>query len=153
MNLVHPAWPHALMIEPSCDDKATCALSHLLFHPFASCSMSEVLTATSMDPSLSSASMVASYRGRYAKRRNQSCACHSCAEAQHMNGICTVQAIRSLLSTEFPDLKHVETSTLHRGVAGARHNFLPSPPTQNKLDVLRQVHSVHICIDAGSEAK
>ncbi len=50
-----------------------------------------------------------------------------------------VQAIRSLLSAEFPDLKHVETSTLHRGVAGARHNFLPSPPTQNKLDVLRQV--------------
>ena len=50
----------------------------------------------------------------------------------------SVQAIRSLLSTEFPDLKHIETSTLHRGVAGARHSFLPSPPALNKLDVLRQ---------------
>ena len=56
-----------------------------------------------------------------------------------MTGLHGVQAIRSLLSTEFPDLKHVETSSLHRGVAGARHNFLPSPPAQNKLDVLRQV--------------
>ena len=56
-----------------------------------------------------------------------------------MTGMHGVQAIRSLLSAEFPDLKHVETSTLHRGVAGARHNFLPSPPAQNKLDVLRQV--------------
>ena len=62
-----------------------------------------------------------------------------------MTGLHGVQAIRSLLSTEFPDLKHVETSSLHRGVAGARHNFLPSPPAQNKLDVLRQVWraSVH----------
>lgn len=51
-----------------------------------------------------------------------------------------MQAIRTLLASEFPDLRHVETSSLHRGVAGARHNFLPSLATQNKLDVLAQVH-------------
>ena len=51
------------------------------------------------------------------------------------------QAIRRLLAEEFPDLNFVETSTLHRGVAGARHSFLPSPPAQNKLDVLAQVGS------------
>ena len=49
------------------------------------------------------------------------------------------QAIRRLLAEEFPDLNFVETSTLHRGVAGARHSFLPAPPAQNKLDVLAQV--------------
>ena len=52
-----------------------------------------------------------------------------------------VQAIRRLLAEEFPELNFVETSTLHRGVAGARHSFLPSPPAQNKLDVLAQVSS------------
>ena len=51
------------------------------------------------------------------------------------------QAIRRLLAEEFPDLNFVETSTLHRGVAGARHSFLPSSPAQNKLDVLAQVSS------------
>ena len=51
------------------------------------------------------------------------------------------QAIRRLLAEEFPDLHFVETSTLHRGVAGARHSFLPAPPAQNKLDVLAQVSS------------
>ncbi len=67
-----------------------------------------------------------------------------------MQGLCigeslgivlVVQAIRRLLAEEFPELNFVETSTLHRGVAGARHSFLPSPPAQNKLDVLAQVSS------------
>ena len=53
--------------------------------------------------------------------------------------VCAAQAIRTLLAAEFPRLKHVETSTLHRGVAGARHSFLPCPPDQNKLEVLAQV--------------
>lgn len=50
-----------------------------------------------------------------------------------------VQAVRKLLDSEFPRLKRVETSSLHRGVAGARHSFLPAPPSSNKLDVLSQV--------------
>ena len=36
-------------------------------------------------------------------------------------------------------MKQVETSSLHRGVAGARHSFLPLPGSANKLDVLLQV--------------
>lgn len=36
-------------------------------------------------------------------------------------------------------MKQIETATLHRGVAGARHTFLPLPPTANKLDLLLQV--------------
>lgn len=55
-----------------------------------------------------------------------------------------VQAIRKLLETEFPNLKRVETSSLHKGVAGARHNFLPAPGNTNKLDILAQVsHLLH----------
>ena len=36
-------------------------------------------------------------------------------------------------------MKQVETSSLHRGVAGARHAFVPLPPSANKLDLLLQV--------------
>ncbi|EIE27092.1 DEAD-domain-containing protein [Coccomyxa subellipsoidea C-169] len=49
------------------------------------------------------------------------------------------QAVRKLLDTEFPNLKRVETSSLHRGVVGARHSFLAAPPNANKLDVLSQI--------------
>ena len=45
-------------------------------------------------------------------------------------------------------MKQIETATLHRGVAGARHTFLPLPPTANKLDLLLQVRdSLHGCSD------
>ena len=47
--------------------------------------------------------------------------------------------MKKLLAAEFPDLRRVETASLHRGVAGARHSFLPAPPNSNKLDVLAQV--------------
>lgn len=39
---------------------------------------------------------------------------------------------------DLPRIKHIETSSLHRGVAGARHTFLPLPPMANKLDTLLQ---------------
>ena len=56
-----------------------------------------------------------------------------------------VQAVKKLLAKEFPELKRVETSSLHRGVAGARHSFLPAPPNSNKLDVLAQVPQRPFC--------
>jgi hypothetical protein len=49
------------------------------------------------------------------------------------------QAVKKLLAAEFPDLKRIETGSLHRGVAGARHSFLPALANSNKLDVLAQV--------------
>jgi hypothetical protein len=36
-------------------------------------------------------------------------------------------------------MRTVETKTLHKGVAGARHSFLPLPSAGDKLDVLMQV--------------
>ena len=35
-------------------------------------------------------------------------------------------------------MRRVETSSLHRGVAGARHAFVPMPAAANKLDLLLQ---------------
>lgn len=49
------------------------------------------------------------------------------------------QAVRKLLAAELPELRRVETQSLHRGVAGARHGFLEVPAGSNKLDMLRQV--------------
>ena len=36
-------------------------------------------------------------------------------------------------------MRTVETKSLHKGVVGARHSFLPLPPNSDKLDVLLQV--------------
>lgn len=48
-------------------------------------------------------------------------------------------------------MRKVETSSLHHGVAGARHTFVPLPPVSNKLDLLLQVcpgggPAWHICL-------
>lgn len=47
--------------------------------------------------------------------------------------------IRRLLDDKFPDMRRLETKSLHKGVAGARHTFLRQQPGQNKLDLLLQV--------------
>lgn len=49
------------------------------------------------------------------------------------------KAIKGLLSEEFPSMRRIETTTLHRGVAGSRHTFHAVPATANKLAVLLQV--------------
>ena len=36
-------------------------------------------------------------------------------------------------------MQRIETKSLHKGVAGARHTFLPQSAGQNKLDLLLQV--------------
>ena len=36
-------------------------------------------------------------------------------------------------------MRHVETASLHRGIAGSQHSFLPVPPGANKMQQLLQV--------------
>ena len=36
-------------------------------------------------------------------------------------------------------MRHVETASLHRGIAGSQHSFLPVPPGANKMQQLVQV--------------
>lgn len=50
-----------------------------------------------------------------------------------------LQPIRRLLDEKFPDMQRIETSSLHKGVAGARHTFLKQQPGQDKLNLLLQV--------------
>ena len=50
-----------------------------------------------------------------------------------------LQPIRRLLDEKFPDMQRIETKSLHKGVAGARHTFLKQQAGQDKLNLLLQV--------------
>lgn len=50
-----------------------------------------------------------------------------------------MQALKQLVEKEFPDMERVVTSSLHKGVVGARHSFLPVVGGDDKLRVLGQV--------------
>ena len=47
--------------------------------------------------------------------------------------------VRRLVNENFPSIRTVETDTLHKGVAGAKHVFLPISGGTDKLDALCQV--------------
>jgi superfamily II DNA/RNA helicase len=47
--------------------------------------------------------------------------------------------VKKLMEEEFPGIKPVETSSLHRGVSTARHTFLPVVPGSDKIDMLAQL--------------
>jgi len=49
--------------------------------------------------------------------------------------------IQQLLATEFPRMRQVKTSSLHRGVSTAKHSFFPVPALENKLEHLAQMVS------------
>eukprot|EP00955_Chlamydomonas_euryale_P001022 11906-Chlamydomonas_euryale.AAC.2 len=49
------------------------------------------------------------------------------------------KAVRRLIATDFPGVKTIETSSLHKGIAGSRHRFLRVPPGRDKLDLLGEV--------------
>ena len=36
-------------------------------------------------------------------------------------------------------MRRIETASLHRGIAGSQHSFLPVPPGSNKMQQLLQV--------------
>jgi hypothetical protein len=50
-----------------------------------------------------------------------------------------MQEVQQLLATEFPKMRQVKTSSLHRGVSTAKHSFFQVPALENKLDHLAQV--------------
>ncbi|CAM6088770.1 unnamed protein product [Calypogeia fissa] len=49
------------------------------------------------------------------------------------------KAVQKILDEEFPGIRHIQTSTLHKKVASARHDFLKLSGTENKLEALTQV--------------
>ena len=61
-----------------------------------------------------------------------------------------IQAIQSLLDEEFPGIKHIHTSTLHKKVTNARHDFLRLSGTENKLESL--IQASFLLLSCGWEA-
>ncbi|GAX78605.1 hypothetical protein CEUSTIGMA_g6044.t1 [Chlamydomonas eustigma] len=47
--------------------------------------------------------------------------------------------IRRLIATDFPGIRMIETSSLHKGIAGSKHQFVTLPSGRDKLDVLDDV--------------
>lgn len=47
--------------------------------------------------------------------------------------------VQRLAETAFPGMVKAETSSLHKGIRGSNHVFVPLPPGQNKLEMLFQV--------------
>lgn len=47
--------------------------------------------------------------------------------------------VKHLVNTMFPKIRAVETATLHKGVSGSRHTFLPAQGGVGKLDIAIQL--------------
>jgi hypothetical protein len=50
--------------------------------------------------------------------------------------------VQDLVDEEFQGIVHLRTSTLHKKISSARHDFLKLSGTENKLDALLQVYVV-----------
>lgn len=51
-----------------------------------------------------------------------------------------MQAVQTLIDEEFQGIVHLRTSTLHKKVASARHDFIKLSGSENKLEALLQVY-------------
>lgn len=75
------------------------------------------------------------------------------AEAYCVSGL---QAVKKLVEEEFPEIQVVKTDSLHHGVPGARHSFLPIPGDTDKLQMLSQVRGQNpavICLITFADLK
>jgi hypothetical protein len=50
-----------------------------------------------------------------------------------------LQAVQKLIDEEFQGIEHLRTSTLHKKIASARHDFIKLSGSENKLEALLQV--------------
>lgn len=50
-----------------------------------------------------------------------------------------LQAVQKLIDEEFQGIAHLRTSTLHKKIATARHDFIKISGAENKLESLLQV--------------
>lgn len=50
-----------------------------------------------------------------------------------------LQPIKRLLAAQFPAMNMLETSSLHKGIAGSRHQFVSLRAGRDKLDLLSEV--------------
>lgn len=50
-----------------------------------------------------------------------------------------LQAVQTLIDEEFQGILHLRTSSLHKKIASARHDFIKLSGSENKLEALLQV--------------
>lgn len=50
-----------------------------------------------------------------------------------------LQGVQKLVDEEFHGIAHLRTSTLHKKIASARHDFMKLSGSENKLEALLQV--------------
>lgn len=62
------------------------------------------------------------------------------AESLDINLCDFFQAVQNLIDDEFQGIEHVRTSTLHKKIASARHDFIKLSGSENKLEALLQVY-------------
>lgn len=56
------------------------------------------------------------------------------------NGLLSLtKAVQKLVDEEFQGIVHLRTSTLHKKIASARHDFIKLSGSENKLESLLQV--------------
>lgn len=49
------------------------------------------------------------------------------------------RGVRQLMAKQFPGIETVETASLHRGISGSHHSFVPVQPGTSRMDALSQV--------------
>ena len=57
-----------------------------------------------------------------------------------------LQAVQKLVDEEFQGIVHLRTSTLHKKIASARHDFIKLSGSENKLEALLQVYFLHVLL-------
>ena len=68
----------------------------------------------------------------------------SCLQEYWTIYLCEVlQAVQKLVDEEFEGIIHLRTSTLHKKIASARHDFIKLSGSENKLEALLQVFLCH----------
>jgi len=50
--------------------------------------------------------------------------------------------VQNLVDEEFQGIVHLRTSSLHKKISNARHDFIKLAGTENKLDSLLQVYVI-----------
>lgn len=50
-----------------------------------------------------------------------------------------MKAVQKLVDEEFQGIAHLRTSSLHKKIASARHDFIKLSGSENKLEALLQV--------------
>jgi superfamily II DNA/RNA helicase len=53
--------------------------------------------------------------------------------------------LKKAIEAEFPDIEKAETASLHKGIKGSDHIFMPLQPGQDKLAALFQVWCELLC--------